>query len=122
MFFVVQKPSGKYRLILNLKPLKQSVSYKRFRMESIFTVRALLPRNCYMAYIDLKDAYLHVPITKVFQKFPHLAANVGETIHLQFQALLFHQSLSPCFLEGHGRGHGFSAAQSGLDDLLLWNS
>lgn len=28
--FVVRKPSGKFRLILNLKPLKVSVTYRRF--------------------------------------------------------------------------------------------
>lgn len=105
--FVVRKPSGKYRLILNLKPLNQSVTYKRFRIESIFSVRALLPQNCYMALIDLRDAYLHIPIAEAFQKFLRLVVRVGEdTIHLQFQALPFCLSSSsqilgkakaPCF-------------------------
>lgn len=83
--FVVKKSSGKYRLILNLKPLNQSISYKRLGMESIFTFRALLPQNCYMVSLDLRDAYLHVYIAEAFQKFLSLAVNIdGETIHLQF--------------------------------------
>lgn len=56
--FMVQKPSGKFRLILNLKPLNLSVNYKRFRMDYIFSVKVLLPPNCYMASLDLKIVFL----------------------------------------------------------------
>lgn len=55
------KPSGKFRLILHLKLFNLSVTYKRFGMDSIFSVKALLLPNGYMASIDLKDAYLHIP-------------------------------------------------------------
>lgn len=65
-------------------------------MELIFSVRALLPQNCYMASIDLRDAYLQIPIAEAFQKFLRLAVRVGEyTIHLQFQALPFALSSLP---------------------------
>lgn len=66
-------------MTLNLKRLNQSISYKRFRMESIFAVRALLPQNWYMASLDLKDTYLHVPIAETFQRFLCLAVNIEET-------------------------------------------
>ncbi|XP_040215566.1 coiled-coil domain-containing protein 134 isoform X1 [Rana temporaria] len=94
--FVVRKPSGKFRLILNLKPLNVSVRYKRFRMDSIYSVKALHPPNCFMASIDLKDAYLHIPIAEDHQRFLRLAIDTGEEVlHLQFRALPFGLSSSP---------------------------
>lgn len=35
--FMVHKPSGKFRLILNLKPLNRSVTYRRFSTDSLRT-------------------------------------------------------------------------------------
>lgn len=94
--FGVQKPSGKVRPILNLKPLNLSITYKRFRMDSIYSVKALLPPSCYMVSLDLKDAYLHIPIHQNCQKFLRLAIETGkETLHLQFRALPFGLSSSP---------------------------
>lgn len=46
--FVVHKPSVKFRLTLNLKPLNRSVTYRRFRLSHVFSVKALLPPDCYM--------------------------------------------------------------------------
>ena len=94
--FVVKKPSGKYRLILNLRPLNKWVRYKRFRMESIFSVTSLIFPKCYMATVDLRDAYLHIPIRQECQKFLRLAVRLGSaTKHLQFRALPFGLSSSP---------------------------
>ncbi|XP_073471260.1 extracellular calcium-sensing receptor-like [Aquarana catesbeiana] len=62
-----KKPSGKFRFILNLKPLNVSVTYRRFQMD--YSVKAFLPSNCFMALIDLKDAYLHIPVAEGYQKF-----------------------------------------------------
>lgn len=88
--FVVRKPSGKFRLILNLRPLNKFIRYKHFRMESIFMVTNLLFPDCYMQTIDLRDTYLHVPIHRDFQKFLRLAIRVNlEVLHFQFRALPF---------------------------------
>lgn len=49
-----------------------------------------------MASIDLRDAYLHVPIAPTSQKYLRLAVKMGASIsHLQFRALLFGFSSSP---------------------------
>ena len=94
--FIVRKPSGKFRMILNLRPLNKFVKYKRFRMESIFTVARCLFPGCYMATLDLRDAYLHIPIHPDFQKFLRVAVRIDSRIlHYQFQALPFGLSSSP---------------------------
>ncbi|XP_077308637.1 uncharacterized protein LOC143927975 [Lithobates pipiens] len=94
--FVVKKPSGKFRLILNLKLLNKWVTYRKFRMETIFTVRSVLPPNCFMASLDLRDAYLHIPIQEDSQKYLRIAILWGSQIrYLQFRALPFGLSSSP---------------------------
>ena len=125
--FVVKKPSGKYRLILNLKPLNRSISYRKFRMESIYTVRALLPLNCFMVSLDLRDAYLHVPFAENSQSYLRLAVDLeGTIVHLQFQALPFGLSSSPrIFTKILAEPIAFLRLQgisiiAYLDDLLLF--
>lgn len=94
--FVVRKPAGKFRLILNLRTLNKSIRYKHFRMETVFTIKNLLYPNCFMATLDLRDAYLHIPIHPAFQKFLRLAVKTGMgTRHFQFQALPFGLSSAP---------------------------
>lgn len=52
--------------------------------------------DCYMVSIELRDAYLHIPIAEGSQKFLRLAVRSGEeTFHLQFRALTFGLSSSP---------------------------
>lgn len=91
--FLIKKPSGNFHLILNLKPLNKSVLYKKFCMDSIFTVRNMLTKECFMASIDLRGACLHIPIAPQFLR---LAVNMGrEVLHLQFRALPFGLSSAP---------------------------
>lgn len=66
--FVRPKPDG-YRVILNLKPLNEFVVYRHFKMETLQSVLELMTENCYMATIDLKDAYFSVPVASAFQKY-----------------------------------------------------
>ena len=67
--FVANKKDGSYRMILNLKRLNQHVEYQHFKMDSVWTAIRLITQNCYMASIDLKDAYYSVPIAKPHQKY-----------------------------------------------------
>ena len=57
LIFLRAKPDGSHRLILNLKKLNEKVVYQHFKMDSIWTAITLMKPNCYMALIDLKDAY-----------------------------------------------------------------
>lgn len=67
--FTVPKSDGSSRLIFNLKDLNKFLDPVHFKMEDGRTVAKLLFKDCYMATIDIKDAYHHVPIDKEFRKF-----------------------------------------------------
>ena len=67
--FIRPKKDGTYRLILNLKKLNKFVRYHHFKMETIHTATDLIKGNCYMASIDLRDAYYSVPLCKEHQKY-----------------------------------------------------
>ena len=61
-FFLAPKKTGDWRPILNLKPLNVFIKPKRFRMESLSYVLRSRFQGYWATSIDLKDAYLHVPI------------------------------------------------------------
>ncbi|CAB4016914.1 Hypothetical predicted protein [Paramuricea clavata] len=67
--FLKEKKDGSYRMILNLKRLNAHVQYHHFKMESIQSAIRLLTPNCFMASIDLKDAYYCVPIASFHHKY-----------------------------------------------------
>ena len=67
--FLVQIPDSGTRLILNLKELNEFLKYEHFEMGGIKTVIKMVIRNCFMAAIDLKDAYYSVSVSRLFQKF-----------------------------------------------------
>ena len=58
-----------HSMILNLKDLNNFVVYKHFKMESLNSVLDLMTPGCFMASIDIKDAYYSVPIAKEHHKF-----------------------------------------------------
>ena len=68
-FFLCDKRDGSFRMILNLKKLNQYVEYNHFKMETIWTAVSMIKPGCYMATIDIKDAYYCVPINKEHQKY-----------------------------------------------------
>ena len=55
-------------MILNLKNLKTYVEYNHFKMDTLESAICLMRPSCYMASIDLKEAYYSVPIAKDHQK------------------------------------------------------
>ena len=67
--FSVQKSDGSIRLILNLKQFNEFVKSTHFKMESIHTIIELVTPGCWMALIDLKDAYYSVKIQPQSQKY-----------------------------------------------------
>ena len=56
-------------MILNLKRFNENVSKQHFKMESLQSAVRLMKSGCYMATVDLKDAYHTVPIHRSHQKF-----------------------------------------------------
>ena len=67
--FLRPKPDGTHRMILNLKQLNRSVKYEHFKMDTLWIVIRMMKPNCYMASIDIKDAYYSVPIAVSDQKY-----------------------------------------------------
>ena len=67
--FAIQKKGGSLWPIINLKPLNQFMERLHLKMTGLCRVRELLRRNDWMCSVDLKDAYLSVPIAKHHGKF-----------------------------------------------------
>ena len=67
--FVVPKPDNSYRLVLSLKSLNRFVRVDHFKMENHKTVAGILQKICFMAKLDLKDAYFMLSVNKSEPKF-----------------------------------------------------
>ena len=67
--FTREEKNGSYRMIFNLKQLKNHVEYEHFKMESLQSILNIIRPNYRMARVDLKDAFYTVPIHPDHQKF-----------------------------------------------------
>jgi hypothetical protein len=67
--FVVPKKGNQWRAVLNLKPLNEFICKHHFKMENWWSLRTLLLPGDYMVRLDLKDAFLSIPIHRDFVKF-----------------------------------------------------
>ena len=70
-YFAVPKlrSPGKFRPILNLKRMNNSIKKYKFKMETLRHVREWLKPGAFCIGIDLKDAFPHIPISEQFWKF-----------------------------------------------------
>lgn len=120
--FLVPKPDGSSRLILNLKSLNRFITTEHFKLEDLRTARDLMFPDCRMATLDLKDAYYLVPIDKSSRKY----------LRFRFQGVLFEFTCLPFGLStapyvftkimkpvvSHLRSQGIQSVIY-LDDLFL---
>jgi hypothetical protein len=90
--FVVPKKDGGNRSVVNLKPLNQFLGYEHFKMEGIHMLRDLLKKEDFLVKIDLKDAYLTVPILKKHQKYLRF---LWKDTMLEFACLPFGLATAP---------------------------
>ena len=67
--FLRPKKDGTFRMVLNLKTLNTFVKYQHFKMDTVWTAINMMKPNCFMASMDLKDAYYSVPICQNHQKY-----------------------------------------------------
>ena len=67
--FLVPKSEGSFRMILNLKRLNENMPYIHFKMETMKSILTLVTPNCFMAKVDIQDAYYSVPILLEHQKY-----------------------------------------------------
>lgn len=68
-YFLVPKSNGKRRFVLNLKRLNKFIWTAHFKMEDIRTALQLMTKGCFMASLDLQDAYFLIPIHKDSRKY-----------------------------------------------------
>ena len=92
LFEVPKKDSDTPRLVLDVSSLNRHITPFKFKMTTVSSVRLALRSGCYMASLDLKDAYWHVPIAKSFR--PYLAFSAGGRI-FQFRVMPFGLNIAP---------------------------
>ena len=90
--FVVWKTSGSWRPVIDLSTLNHFVAVSHFQMETIQSVLLSVCQGDWMASIDLKDAYLQVPVHPKSRPFLRFVAH-GQVY--QFTALCFDLSMAP---------------------------
>ena len=90
--FVVMKASGVWRPVIDLSLLNLKVQKTSFKMETLQSVLLSVRAGDWMVSLDLKDAYLQVPMHPESRKFLRVVA-CG--IVYQFKVLCFGLSTAP---------------------------
>ena len=83
--FTREKKDGSLRTILNLKQLNLFVEYNHFKMETLENALALVTKDCWMASIDLRNAYLTVAMHQDDKKY----------LQFRFEGKLFQYTCLP---------------------------
>jgi ribonuclease HI len=122
VFLRKKKDGKKYRMILNLKPLNEYVEYKHFKMDSLENAKYLVKPECFMASIDLSDAYFCVPMLKSHRKFVKFMYDgvlyefVGMPQGLSCAPRIFTKLLKPFYAEMSSLGH---VCMGYIDDSII---
>ena len=116
------KKDGSVRIILNLKNLNETVTYEHFKMDTRQMAARLLTKNCFMASVDLKQAYFAISIAKEHRKY---LKNFWEGTLYQFTCMpnglacgprIFTKLLKPVFATLQAEGY---SCLGYLDDSFL---
>ena len=67
--FLRPKTDTGWRVIINISQLNRHLVYRKFKMETMATVRQGLRKGCYAFSLDLSSAYHHVPIHPASRKY-----------------------------------------------------
>jgi hypothetical protein len=123
--FAVPKKGNSWRAVLNLKPLNTFVAKHHFKIENWWSLRALLQPGDYMVRLDLKDAFLSIPIHPDFVKF---LCFDWKGQRYAWQRLPFGLTSSPRIFTKVCKPIVAFLRQQGiklciyLDDILLWHA
>ena len=90
--FLVPKPDGSFRPIIDLKKLNQFIIVPSFKMETLFSIIAALQPQEWITKIDLKDAYHHILVHVNIRKYFRF---IVAGIVYQFRVLPFRLSTAP---------------------------
>ncbi len=89
---MVPKSTGGWRPVIDLSSLNKFLVVPKFSMETAESIRAAIPPQSWVASLDLKDAYFHIPIHPAMRKYLRYAYR-GRV--WQFRALPFGLSPAP---------------------------
>ena len=92
IFPVSKKGTTRKRMILDLSILNKFIVRPSFRMTTVNQVRGTVSLGSWMATIDLKDAYWHIPIHRRFRNY--LAFSVERNTY-RFKAMPFGLNIAP---------------------------
>jgi len=90
--FLRPKKDGTFRPIFNLKSLNRFIQYRHFKVDGMKELKNIIMHDDWMITVDLKDAYLTVPMAPKHQP---LLSFRWKTICYQFQVLPFGLSSAP---------------------------
>ena len=120
--FLVPKPNGKFRFILNLKHLNEFILAPHFKMEDTRSVIQLIRPNCFFASLDLQDAYYMLPVHRDHRQYLRFE---WKTTLYEFTCLVFGLNVAPYVFTklmkpvvSHLRDLGFLLVIY-IDDLLF---
>ena len=92
LMFVVKKASGGWRPIIDLSHLNKFVKKTKFKMETVKSTLESIREGDWMFSLDLKDAYLQIPI---HEDSRHLLRFCWNQKVWQFKALCFGLTTAP---------------------------
>jgi len=67
--FLVPKPNDKWRPVIDLSSLNKMLNIPKFKMDTPKVIRSSLEKGQWVFSLDLKDAYLQVPIHQASRKY-----------------------------------------------------
>ena len=105
--FVVPKSGGGWRPIIDLRYLNSYLEPPYFKVEGLYMLPRIISLGWFMVKIDLKDAYLTIPVTQNFQSL--LAFQETPQEIMQFQCLPFGLCTAPFMFSSHIAHHTISS-------------
>ena len=90
--FLRPKPSGEFRPIIDLSRLNFHIKSPKFKMETVQSIRNSFQTGEWCTQIDIKDAYLHIPVQQRFRKY--LRFTVDGVVY-EFKTLPFGLNVAP---------------------------
>ena len=69
LLFLRIKPNGTWRGITDTSTLNTFLRVKKFRMDTVQTIREALTSHLYATSVDFSDAYYHIPLHVSHRKY-----------------------------------------------------